>query len=111
MVTMVIVVFRSRYKEGADIGAYAELAREMRELVATQPGFLSIESFEAPDGTHVSLEFFETDESAAVWRNHPAHREAQRRGRDEFYAWYSVHVADVVRSHELQLTTTAPAAR
>ena len=106
-----IVVFRSRYKVGADLDAYRELAGEMRELVGTQPGFLSIESFDAPDGTHVSLEFFETGGAAAAWRSHPAHQEAQRRGREEFYAWYSVHVADVIRSHELHLTTTAPAAR
>jgi len=105
---MVIVVFRSRYKEGADLEAYGALAVEMRELVAAQPGFLSIESFEAPDGTHVSLEFFETDEAARAWRGHPAHRAAQQRGREEFYSWYSVHVADVIRSHELQLTATAP---
>ncbi len=108
---MVIVVFRSRYKEGADLDAYGELAAQMRSLVGTQPGFLSIESFEAPDGTRVSLEFFETAEAATAWRDHPAHREAQRRGRDEFYSWYSVHTADVIRSHELHLTTTAPGAR
>ena len=108
---MVIVVFRSRYKAGADLDAYRELAVEMRALVATQPGFISIESFGAPDGTHVSLEFFETGEAAAAWGSHPAHREAQRRGREEFYSWYSVHVADVIRSHELHLTATAPAAR
>jgi len=105
---MVIVVFRSRYKEGADLDAYRALAVEMRALVSTQPGFLSIETFEAPDGTHVSLEVFETDETAKAWRSHPAHRAAQQRGREEFYAWYSVHVADVIRSHELHLTTTAP---
>lgn len=108
---MVIVVFRSRHKEGADLDAYRSLAVEMRELVATQPGFLSIESFEAPDGPHVSLEFFETDETAKAWRSNPAHRAAQQRGREEFYSWYSVHVADVIRSHELHLTTTAPTAR
>ncbi len=108
---MVIVVFRSRYKEGADLGAYGALAAEMRELVGTQPGFLSIESFDADDGTHVSLEFFETGEAAAAWRSHPAHVEAQHRGREEFYSWYSVHVADVIRSHELQLTTRAPSVR
>ncbi len=108
---MVIVVFRSRYKEGADLEGYRQLSLEMHELVTGQPGFLSIESFDAPDGSQVSLEYFETDESATAWRSHPAHREAQRRGRDEFYSWYSVHTAEVIRSHELNLTATAPAPR
>ena len=65
---MVIVVFRSRFKEGVDLGAYGALAEEMRELVATQPGFVSIESFEGTDGSRVSLEVFETDEAAVAWR-------------------------------------------
>ena len=108
---MVIVVFRSRFKQGVDLEAYGALAKEMRQLVADQPGFVSIETFEDPDGNRVSLEIFETDEAAVAWRGHPAHRDAQRRGREEFYAWYSVHVTDVIRSHELHLTTTAPTGR
>ncbi len=108
---MVLVVFRSRYKEGADLEAHEALSLEMHELVRAQDGFLSIETFDAPDGTRVSLVYFATDEAATAWRGHPAHREAQRRGRDEFYSWYSVHTAEVLRSHELNLTTTAPGAR
>ena len=106
---MVVVVFRSRYKEGADLDGYAALALEMAELAAVQPGFLSIEDFDSPDGCHLALVFFGTPEAATAWRDHPAHRVAQQRGRDEFFSWYSVHVAEVLRSHELQLTTTAPA--
>jgi heme-degrading monooxygenase HmoA len=108
---MVIVVFRSRFKEGVDLDAYRSLVLEMHELVGTRPGFLSIENFDGPDGGQVALVCFETADAAAAWRDHPAHREAQRRGREEFFSWYSVHVADVIRSHELQLTTTAPSTR
>ncbi len=103
---MVIVVFRSRFKAGADLNAYRVLSAEMREIVATQPGFVSIDSYESDDGSRVSLECFETEDDVRAWRMHPAHRVAQRRGRDEFYAWYSVHVTEVVRSHELQLTAS-----
>jgi hypothetical protein len=103
---VVIVVFRSRFKAGADLNAYRVLSAEMREIVATQPGFVSIDSYESDDGSRVSLECFETEDDVRAWRMHPAHRVAQRRGRDEFYAWYSVHVTEVVRSHELQLTAS-----
>jgi heme-degrading monooxygenase HmoA len=103
---VVIVVFRSRFKAGADLDAYRVLSAEMREIVATQPGFVSIDSYESDDGSRVSLECFETEDDVRAWRMHPAHRVAQRRGRDEFYAWYSVHVTEVVRSHELQLTAS-----
>ena len=107
---MVLVVFLSRYKEGADLDAHQALSLEMHELVRAQDGFLSIETFDAPDGTRVSLVYFATEEAATAWRGHPAHREAQRRGRDEFYSWYSVHTAEILRSHELHLTTAAPGA-
>ena len=106
---MVVVAFRSRYKEGADLDAYAALVLEIAGLAAAQPGFLSIEDFDSADGCHLALVFFETVDSATAWRDHPVHRAAQQRGRDEFFSWYSVHVAEVLRSHELQLTTTAPA--
>ena len=105
---MVIVVFRSRYKAGADLAAYEALAVEMYDLVASQPGFISIESYDAPDGSQVSLECFETDEDVRSGRGHPAHRAAQQRGRDEFYSWYSVDTAEVFRSHEMHLTPSSP---
>jgi heme-degrading monooxygenase HmoA len=97
---MVIVVFRSRFRHDADIDAYAALSARLHELVEDHPGFISIENFDAPDGTSVSLELFESAESAAAWRAHPEHIEAQRRGRDEFYSWYSVLTSEVTRAHE-----------
>jgi len=108
---MVIVVFRSRFKQGVDVEAYGALDAEMCQLVAAQPGFVSIETFEDPDGRRVSLVIFESDEAAVAWRGQPAHRAAQRRGREEFYAWYSIHATEVIRSHELNLTATAPTER
>jgi heme-degrading monooxygenase HmoA len=97
---MVIVVFRSRFRSDADIDAYEALSARMHALVEGHPGFISIENFEEPDGTSVSLELFETADSAASWRRHPEHLEAQRRGREEFYSWYQVHTSTVTRSHE-----------
>ena len=100
---MVVVVFRSRFKPDADMAAYAELAKEMRKLVARHPGFISIENFTGPDDTELSLEFFESEESVLAWRRRPEHLTAQRRGREEFYEWYSVHTSEVIRHHEMDL--------
>ncbi len=101
---MVIVVFRNRFKPDADLTAYLELALKMYELVSRHPGFISMESFQTPDDEHVSIEYFDSDESAVSWRNHPEHLEAQRRGREEFYSWYSVSTSEVTRSHEMNLS-------
>ncbi len=97
---MVIIEFRSRLKPRADADEYVKLAIRMYELASEHPGFISFEHFTAPDGTGVSIEHFETMESVLAWRNHPEHLEVQRRGREEFYSWYSIHTCEVVRSHE-----------
>jgi len=109
MGAMVLVVFRSRFRPDADLEAYAALSRHMHELVAQHPGFVSIESFETPDGEEVSLETFDSEESVRAWRNHPEHREAQRRAREEFYSWYSVQASEVVRTYEHTVSEPSPA--
>ena len=99
---MVIVEFRSRLRRGVDEAAYHALEAELRALVATHPGFISIESFDAADGTAVSIEHFEDMTSVLAWRERHEHVEAQRRGREEFYEWYSVRTCEVVRSFEFE---------
>lgn len=96
---MVVTIFRERLRPDADVEAYAALSRRMHELVAEHPGFISIDSFSSPDGESVSIEKFEDEASLRAWRAHPDHVEAQRRGREEFYAQYSYDTCDVMRSH------------
>lgn len=79
-------------------------------MVRHHPGFISIESFETPDGEEVSLELFENDESVIAWRDNPEHRETQRWARDEFYSWYSTQVSEVIREHEVELAAGSEAA-
>jgi heme-degrading monooxygenase HmoA len=109
---MILVVFRSRNRPDGDLEEYARRSARLHELVAHHPGFISIESFETPDGEEVSLELFESDESVIAWRNNPEHRETQRWAREEFYSWYSTQVSEVIRAHEVDLAprTTVSAA-
>jgi len=98
----VIVVFRSRMRADADLDAYAATSARMHELVAQHPGFISIENFSTPGGDEVSLEQFESEESVEAWRRNPEHVKAQRQARAEFYEWYSVQTARVVREYSHQ---------
>jgi heme-degrading monooxygenase HmoA len=100
---MILVVFRSRARPDGDVAEYAKRSNRMHELVQQHPGFISIESFETPDGEEVSLELFDSDESVKAWRANPEHREVQRWAREEFYSWYSVQASEVVRSYEVDL--------
>lgn len=96
---MVIVIFRTRLKDGADQDALAALTREMRDRVRSVPGFVSIKEFLAADGEWVAVAEFETMAAVTAWREHPDHRQAQERGRKEFFARYRVQVGEVVRDY------------
>jgi heme-degrading monooxygenase HmoA len=101
---MILVVFRSRNRPDGDLEEYQRRSARMHELVQQHPGFISIETFESPDGEEVSLELFENDESVRAWRDNPEHRDTQRWAREEFYSWYSTQVSEVIRGHEVDLT-------
>lgn len=94
---MIIVVFRNRLRAG-DSSAYAATAARMDALAHAQPGFRSIKTFAAEDGERVSIIEFDSLEAVNAWRAHAEHREAQRRGRAEFYAEYSLQTCELIRT-------------
>jgi heme-degrading monooxygenase HmoA len=102
---MVIVVFRSRLRRDADVDAYGVLSEAIDALAAEQVGFVSIDTYARSDGERVSVVQFDSDDAVAAWRRHPTHVEAQRRGREEFYEWYSIQTGDILRSSEWRRET------
>jgi heme-degrading monooxygenase HmoA len=92
---LIVGIFRSRLRE--DAAAYPAAAARMEALAREQPGFLGIKTFRAEDGERVSLFAFETLAALEAWRDHPEHRETQRRGREEFYASYSLQICEPIR--------------
>ncbi len=87
---MVVIVFRSRLRAGIDEAALIALGERMYALASAMPGFLSYKDFASQDGEIVTLVEFESPEALAAWRDHPEHLEAQRRGREEFFAEYAI---------------------
>ena len=94
----VLTVFRSRLRPGTE-AEYVRVAKRMDELAAQMPGFIGIKTFEAGDGERVSIVEFASAAEAMAWRNHPEHREAQRLGREQFYAAYDVIVCTPLRRY------------
>jgi heme-degrading monooxygenase HmoA len=80
----------------------------MLELASRQPGFVSIKTFAADDGERVSIVEFESEAAQAAWRAHPEHREAQRLGRERFYAEFEVVVCEPLRRHGSARATSRP---
>jgi heme-degrading monooxygenase HmoA len=94
---MVLVVFRSRLREGANIEELTALTERMYKLVSALPGFRGMKDYQAEDGETVSIAEFDSLEAVAAWREHPEHRRAQERGRREFFREYSVQVCTTIR--------------
>lgn len=105
----VVTVFRSRLRaragDGADDGAdeapgYDVVAEEMLAAARAMPGFVDFKTFSAQDGERVSVVTFASRAAHDAWRDDVRHREAQRRGRDEFYEEYSIQVGECIRTRQ-----------
>lgn len=99
---MMVVVFRSRLREGVDPELYAARAGELLRWAQEMPGFLAVKDFAARDGERVAIVEFEDAESLEAWRTHAGHLVAQRQGREEFYLDYSLQVCELVRESSFE---------
>lgn len=90
------VIFTSRLaqKESAE---YGEMAQEMGDLAKKQEGFLGVESVRGEDGCGITVSYWKTLEAIDRWKNDLRHREAQRRGKTEWYSAFSLRVCTVER--------------
>ena len=102
---MVVIVFRTRLREGVDEQELERVGARMYELAAGMAGFVSYKDYAAADGEFVSVVEFDSLETLAAWRDHPEHLKAQQEGRDRFYASYSISIAKVERSSEYDAAT------
>lgn len=96
---IILTVFRSRLRSDAEARGYPAVADEMERQARAFPGFRDFKTFTAEDGERVSFVVFDDIESHDRWRDHPDHRTAQRRGREEFYSEYRITVAEVLREY------------
>ena len=95
---MIVTVFRSRPRADMDIQAATALSERMAALAHSMPGFVSHRDYTAEDGENLTVVEFASEAEQLAWRNHPEHREAQERGRREFFAEYQIQVCRVERA-------------
>jgi len=79
---------------------YAKVAAKISQLASEQPGYIAEHSCRDEQGYGVSVSYWETEEDALKWKEHPVHKGTQERGRNEWYAWYQVDVANIQRSYK-----------
>jgi len=95
--SMVVILFRSRLtaEAGQD---YQELDAELDRMVHDRPGYVNHKSYRAEDGERLTLVWFKDQETLRAWKMQPRHLEAQRRGRERWYQFYEMEVAEIVRT-------------
>ena len=97
------VIFSSqRRRDNASDAAYAQTADAMEELARKQPGFIGIESARGTDGFGITVSYWDSLEAVAAWKEQADHRQAQARGREEFYSRYEIRVCTVERGYDFR---------
>jgi heme-degrading monooxygenase HmoA len=95
--TCYAVVFSSVRTE-SDPEGYAATATRMVELGASMPGFLGIESARGADGFGITVSYWASEDAIRAWQRHAEHLEAQRLGRERWYAGFELRICRVERS-------------
>jgi heme-degrading monooxygenase HmoA len=90
------VIFTSTQTD--DVDGYADMAARMRDLAALQPGYLGIESVRDCD-LGITVSYWASPDDARAWKRVVDHTEAQRLGRERWYAAYRVRIATVSREY------------
>jgi heme-degrading monooxygenase HmoA len=89
---------------------YLDLAAELKPILETIDGFISVERFESitEKGKMLSLSFFRDEEAVAAWRNVPQHRKTQGKGRATIFENYRLRIAGVIRDYGIDDRVQAP---
>jgi heme-degrading monooxygenase HmoA len=107
---MIAIIFEVWPKPGHK-QQYLDLAAELRPLLDTIDGFISIERFESlyEPGKMLSLSFFRDEAAVNAWRNLEAHRAAQEIGRARVFSDYRLRIAGVIRDYSMSDRAQVPA--
>ena len=90
-----VVIFTAKRSLSGD-DMYEITADRMVTLAQQQPGFLGVESVRGDDGIGITVSYWTDRDAITQWRGHAEHMVAQAMGRQEFYDWYRIRIAEVV---------------
>ena len=89
---------------------YFSIAKDLRPVLETIDGFISIERFESLNepGKVLSLSFWRDEKAVMAWRNVGEHRIAQNKGRNRIFDYYRLRVAHVMRDYGMHERAETP---
>ena len=107
---MIAVIFEV-YPHDDQRDAYLAMAADMKALVETIDGFVSVERFESltTPGKLLSLSIWRDEAALDEWRRLTRHRAAQKAGREVMFDDYRLRVASIIRDYGMTERDQAPA--
>lgn len=93
-----VVIFRARVRRFDE--QYSAMAARMRDLALSEFGCLEFHAVTEGE-EEVALSYWPSMDSIKAWKSHPEHVEAQRLGRERWYASYSVQIAQIGREYRV----------
>lgn len=98
---MLVILFRSKLTAtaGDDYGA---MAQAMANHARTFEGFVAMKGFKADDGERMTVVWWTDEESLKVWAGDLKHRAAQDLGREKWYEYYKIEVAQIIRTNNFE---------
>ncbi len=109
---MIVILFRSKLTSVAG-DDYAKMNNFLSEYVQDRPGFIAAKSFRAEDGERLTLVWWRDRETLEQWRTDMNHVAAKKQGRERWYEYYKIEIAEVYRESSFERkpeATTAAAA-
>lgn len=103
---MLVILFRSKLTAAAG-DDYGKMAQAMAAHARTFKGFVDMKAFKADDGERLTMVWWEDEETLRAWATDAKHRAAQALGREKWYEYYKIEVAQVIRTNAFE---RAPAA-
>jgi heme-degrading monooxygenase HmoA len=98
---MIVILFRSKLTSAAGVD-YAQTSEALESYVKTKPGFIAVKSFTAEDGERLTIVWWKDRETLEQWRTDSRHMEAKSTGRERWYEYYKMEVAEVFRESKFE---------
>lgn len=94
------VIFTSK-RTTADPEGYAQMAEQMMELAALQPGYLGVDH--AREYIGITISYWDSLQAISNWKQQQDHLEAQRLGRERWYEHFTLRICRVEREYDFSL--------
>lgn len=93
---MYVVIFRARIRALDE--QYRQSAARLRTLALERYGCMAFHALSEGE-EEIALSYWPDEAAIRAWNQDPEHQQAQRLGRERWYEWHRVEVAQIERAY------------